>query len=142
MKQIFPHFDKHSFHSGILLAFAEVVGSGCKKLGLSSPYTPDFADEMKEVAEFASKKRGVIFYAEDSLLDSKLFRKDVAKDKIVYLIAQNQEVLDEYSELKAMKSESKEKGNPVEMETEIAVKFGKLLSYDEASIKRLIEKYS
>lgn len=140
LKDVIPTFDNHSFHAGIIMAFAEVVGAGCKKLALSSPYPHDFAKEMKAVAEFGAKKRNVIYYYEDDLLVSKLFRPDVAKDKTVIILVQNQKVLDEYLELKTLKKESNSKGNPDELENEIVRRFGKLLSYDEASIKRLQEK--
>ena len=140
LNKVIPTFDKHSFHAGIIMAFAEVVGAGCKKLALSSPYSHQFANEMIDVAEFAAKKRNVIYYVEDDLLVSKLFKPDVAKDKTVIILVQNQEVLDEYLELKTLKKESNVKGNPDEMENEIVRKFGKLLSYDEASIKRLQAK--
>ena len=112
------------------MAFAEVVGAGCKKLAISSPYSH----------EFAAKKRSMIYYVEDDLLVSKLFKPDVAKDKTVIILVQDQEVLDEYLELKTLKKESNVKGNPDEMENEIVRKFGKLLSYDDASIKRLQAK--
>lgn len=142
LKEIFPSFHKHSFHSGIILAYAEVVGAGIKRFGLSSPYSPEFANEMRPVTEYAAKKRGVLIVPEDSLPVTKLFRRDVAKDKVVYMIAQNQDVLDEYLEVKKLKAESDAQGNPDDIEDLIAEKFGKLLSYKDDVINRLIEKNS
>jgi hypothetical protein len=139
--KILPNFDSHSYHAGINMAFAEVVGAGCKQLALSSPYSKEYAEEMMAATEYAAKEYNVILYVEDDLLVSKLFPADVAKDKTVIFIAHDQGVLDEYAALKALKKESNEKGNPDEIEFEIAKRFGKLLSYDDASIERLLSKH-
>jgi hypothetical protein len=58
----------------------------------------------------------------------------------VVLIAHDQGVLDEYAELKRMSEESDSLGKPEEIEYDIATRFGKLLSYDDKAIERLIEK--
>ncbi len=141
VSKLVPTFDLHSYHAGINIAFAEVVGAGCKKLALSDVYTPKFAKEMMAATEYAAKKYDVLLQVEPNLLISKLFPADIAKDKTVIIIAQNQAVLDEYNALKAMKKESNEKGNPDAVEFEIARRWGKLLSYDEASIERLLSKH-
>ena len=47
-------------------------------------------------------------------------------------------MLDEYHALKTLKIESDEKGNPDEIEDEIARRFGVLLSYDEVTLERLL----
>ena len=57
------------------------------------------------------------------------------------LIANNQSILDEYTELKHLKEESNQKDNPEKLEIEIARRFGKLLSYDDDSITELMERY-
>ncbi len=141
LSKIIPTFDLHSYHAGINMAFAEVVGAGCKRLALSSTYSHEFADEMMAATEHAAKEYNVILNVESNLLVTKLFPSDVAKDKTVIMILQNQSVLDEYNELKKMKEESNGKGNPDDLEFEIARKFGKLLSYDDASIERLLKKH-
>ena len=41
-------FDLVSYHAGVNMAFAEVVGAGCKRLALSSPYDPELAEKMME----------------------------------------------------------------------------------------------
>ena len=45
------------------------------------------------------------------------------------------------TELKQMRMESDAKGNPEEMELEIARRFGRLLSYDDKSVEGLIAKH-
>lgn len=141
LSKILPNFDSHSYHAGITMAFAEVVGAGCKQLALSATYSHEYAKEMMAATEYAAEEYNVVLHGESDLLVSKLFPADVAKDKTVILIAHNQGVLDEYAELKALKRESNEKGNPDELEFEIARRFGKLLSYDDASIERLLSKH-
>lgn len=141
LNKIISSFDLHSYHAGINTAFAEVVGAGCKKLALSDVYSHDFAKEMMAATELAAKKYNVLLHVESNLLVTKLFPSDVAKNKTVIMILQNQGVLDEYLEIKSLKEESNNKGNPDELELEIAKRFGKLLSYDDASIERLLTKH-
>ncbi|TFH15493.1 hypothetical protein E4H04_08280 [Candidatus Bathyarchaeota archaeon] len=71
----------------------------------------------------------------------KVFLSDIAAGKTVVLIANNQSILDEYAELKRLSEESSKKGKPEEMELEISKRFGRLLSYDDKSIEKLISKY-
>lgn len=141
LSKILQSFDSHSYHAGINMAFAEVVGAGCKRLALSATYSHEYAKEMMAATEYAAKEYGVLLQVESDLLVSKLFPEDIAKDKTVILIAQNQGVLDEYTSLKAMKEESNRKGNPDEVEFEIARRWGKLLSYDDAKIEQLLSKH-
>ena len=131
-------FDLHSYHAGINMAFSEVVGAGCKQLALSSPYSHEYAQEMLGATKHAAEEYNTHLYVEPDLLVTKLFPKDIAKDKTVILIAHDQSVLDEYQALKALKIESDERDNPDEIENEIARRFGVLLSYDEATLERLL----
>ena len=137
---ILPNFDKLSFMSGTCLAYSEAVGLGVKQLALSSPYTAEELEIMLKVIEYASNRFGTIYTPEPELLQSKLYPRDIAKGKTVVLIANNQSVLDEYNELKRLEKESKAKGYPEKNELELARRFGKLLSYGEEHIERLIAK--
>lgn len=141
LSKILPSFDLHSYHAGINMAFAEVVGAGCKQLALSSPYTPEYTEEMMEATMHAAEEYGVLLYVEPDLLVTRLFPSDIAVGKTVILIAQNQSVLDEYQALITLKEESNMKGNPDHLELDIATRFGKLLSYDDANIKRLLAQH-
>jgi len=133
-------FDLVSYYAGINMAFAEVVGAGCKRLALSSPYDPELAEKMMEPTRVAAETYGVELKVETDLLKSKLFPVDIAEGKTVIIIAQGREALDEYMRLKEMKRESKAKEHPAEMEFDIARAFGRLLSYSEEKIEALIEK--
>jgi len=138
--EIVPNFHVVSFMTGTNLAFSEAVGLGIKKLALSSPYSDDQLEVMMKVTEYSSKRFGTVYLPEPNLLESKLFPRDIARGKTVVLIAHDQAVLDEYAELKALKEKSDSLDNPEDMELEIATRFGRLLSYDDAGIERLIAK--
>lgn len=140
LSKIVPNFNLHSYYAGINMAFAEVVGFGCKKLALSSPYSREVAEAMLPATEHAAKEYNCKLLVEPDLLVSKLFQRDIAKDKTVILIAHDQSVLDEYLALKKLRQTSDANGNPEHIELEIAQRFGALLSYDEETINRLIAK--
>ena len=138
LNKVISSFDLPSYYAGITMAFAEVVGAGCKKLALSSPYSREMAEKMLPASEVAAKEYNVRLLVEPNLLVTKLFPRDVAKDKTVILIAHDQSVLDEYAELKRLREKSDKEGNPVKLEIEIAKRFGVLLSYDNETVNRLL----
>jgi len=140
LSEMIEGFDLVSYHAGVNMAFAEVVGAGCKRLALSSPYDPELAEKMMEPTRVAAETYGVELKVETDLLKSKLFPEDIAEGKTVIMIAQSREVLDEYMRLKDMKRKSAAKGHPAETELDIARAFGRLLSYSEERIEALIER--
>jgi len=140
LSRMIEGFDLVSYHAGVNMAFAEVVGAGCKRLALSSPYDPELVEKMMKPTRVAAETYGVELKVETDLLVSKLFPEDIAKDKTVMMIAQSSEVLNKYTRLKELKRESASKGHPAELELDIARAFGRLLSYSEEKIEALIEK--
>lgn len=56
------------------------------------------------------------------------------------LIAKDPSTFEEYDALKKLKIKSDSKGNPEDIELEIAFRFGKLLSYDDEKNRTLIDK--
>jgi hypothetical protein len=131
-----------SYYSGVNASFAEVVKLGCKMLALSSPYTEEEFKLMIEPTKQIAKDNGIPYLVERDLLKTKLFPHDIAENRTVIMLAHDQSVLDEYARLKEMKKESDEKGNPEEFELVIAWRFGKLLSYNDANIERLLKSTS
>ncbi|MEM9778127.1 MAG: hypothetical protein AAF902_26360 [Chloroflexota bacterium] len=127
-KDLIPNFDQSSYWAGVTSAFAEVVGAGVKQLALSHPYTKEDLEIMLEPSKQIAAEYGVLTLVEDDLLVTPLFPADVAQGKFVILFAQNQTVLNEYLALKGSSQ------TPVEK----AWAFGRLLSYDNESIRRLI----
>ena len=139
--QIIPGFHELSFMAGTNIVYSEAVGGGLKKLALSSPYNPDQLEIMKEVTRYTSERCGTITRLEQDLIKIKLFPRDIAVGKTVILIAKDLSTFEEYDALKKLKVESNAKGNPKDMELEIARRFGKLLSYDDEKIESLIQKH-
>jgi hypothetical protein len=142
LDELVEDFHLISYYFGVNASFAEVVKLGCKKLALSSPYTDEEFKMMIEPTKQIAKDNGISILVERELLKTMLFPHDIAENRAVIMMAHNQSVLDEYAALKELKKESDTKGNPVELELEIAKRFGKLLSYNDANIKRLLESNS
>ncbi len=90
--------------------------------------------------KFSAENYDILIEVEADLLKTKLFPESVAEGKIVFLIAQNTEVLEEYHKLKALKKLSDLKNNPTDLEKEIAIRFGELLSYSPEKINELLNK--
>ncbi len=142
LNKIISSFDFHSYHAGITMAFAEVVGAGCKQLAFSSPYSREMAEEMMDASDYAAEEYGVVLMVESDLIVTRLFPADAAENKTVILIARDQSVLDEYMMLKKLKKYSNEEDNPDNLEVEIAQRLGALLSYSKDKINRLIAENS
>ena len=129
-KKLIPNFEQYSYYAGVTSAFAEVVGAGVKQLALSHPYTKAEVEMMLEPSKQIAAEYGVVTMVEDDLLVTPLFPADVALDKYVIFFAQNEAVLDHYRALKSSNEEPEK----------LAWAFGRLLSYDDESIKRLLGK--
>ena len=128
------NFDKYSYFAGVSSAFAEVVGAGVKKLALSHPYTADQLEVMLEPSKQIAADYGVTIMVEDSLLVTPLFPAKVAQGKYVIFFAQSPDVLKSYRALKAKRENARERS---ELEA-LAWEFGRLLSYDDESIERML----
>lgn len=133
-------FHLASYYTGISAAFAEVVAAGCKKLALSSPYSLEEAELMREPTRVAAEEYGVRLLEETDLLVTRLFPRDVADGKTVFLIARDDGVLAEYASLKELRRRYDAGGCLEEAELEIAWRFGRLLSYSDEKIVELISK--
>jgi len=129
------NFDLDSYYLGMNYAFIEVVASGCKRLALSPPLTEEEHRELKEPTRLIAEEYGVLMKADGDFLTTRLFNPEYTRGKIVVLFAHDEGVLREYDALKDLKSRV---GNAVE--TEVALRFGRLLSYDDETINRLIRK--
>jgi hypothetical protein len=132
--------DPWSYRLGGIGSFSEVVAVGIKKLALSSPMTPDEMDASMEEAERIAQENGVKIHRETDFLVTDLFPEEVTTGKHVLLIYLDP-VKDEYMALKAEKealiTDGKYEG---EARAEIARKLGRLLSYPEEHIERLLTR--
>jgi hypothetical protein len=133
--------DWRSYQLGVIAAFAEVVDNGCKRLALSSPMTGEQFDSVIEDAREIAAKRDLILYVDDDFLETILFDHEPIRGKTVVHIVADQATVDEYLGLKEKKRGHAEAGTLTDdVEHEVAWGLGRLLSYDDDSIKRLLEK--
>ncbi|MEQ8205751.1 MAG: hypothetical protein RIA65_06215 [Woeseia sp.] len=132
------NIDQRSYNLGIIGGFAEVVKLGVKKLALSEVMAPDEMDAMLDDAKIVARRNKVRLYREPELIVTDLYPADVAEGKDVLLIYTGN-TLQEYLDLKADKdlliASDSYRG---EARRDIAVRFGKLLSYPQAIIDELI----
>ncbi|MGD9346416.1 MAG: hypothetical protein PVH84_11165 [Candidatus Aminicenantes bacterium] len=132
--------DSRSYQLGVIAAFSEIVAAGVKKLALSAPLTPEemagLLPESKRIAE----ENGVLLYLEKDFCVTDLFPEDITAGKHVLLIYCDP-VKEEYLALKREKDELVKTGRyRGEARRNIARKMGRLLSYPEAHIEKLLRK--
>ena len=131
--------DQVSYQLGMITAFAEVVAAGVKKLGLSPPLDPEKVNRLMVGAEKVAKAHGVCLYLEKDFLTTDLFDPGFTRDKHVLLIYEDPKVLDAYMALKAEKEELIRAGKfQGRAKKEIAVRLGRLLSYQEDRIEKML----
>ncbi len=140
LSHVINGFHLDSFYAGATFAAAEVVSLGCKKLALSSPYTDKDLAILLEPTRMAAEEYGLTIYVERDLLVTRLYDSVLTKDKSVILIAQNQGVIDEYLALKKLKERAVAEGRLEEVQDKLAWEFGRLLSYSDEAIKRLLSR--
>jgi hypothetical protein len=138
MSQMIEGFHLYSYYAGTMAAASEFVSYGVKKLALSPTFNEEQLKALLPVAEKEAGKYGIPIYVENDLLVTQLFRADIATGKTVIMFAYKQEVLDEYHKLKEIRKEALEKGTLDEVEEDLSWKFGRLLSYTDETITRLI----
>ena len=119
---------------------AEIVSYDIKKIALSPPYSEDELEVMLEVTKMAADEYGLPIYVEKDFLTTLLFDESLTKGKSVIFIARNQSVLDEYFALKDLKRKAMEEGRLDKVQKELAWSFGRLLSYSDSAIRRLLSR--
>ena len=127
-----------SYYAGTISTSAEFVSYGCKKLALSTTLSDEELSVLLPHAQKKADEFGIPIYVEKDLLVTKLFNPLIAQGKTVILFAYNRDVLDEYFAIKAFRNKSIEEGKLADMEEEIAWRFGRLLSYTDDAIERLL----
>ena len=133
--------DWRSHQLGAIAAFAEVVDNGCKRLALSSPMTGEQFDSVIEDIREIAAKRDLILHVDDEFLETILFDHEPIRGRTVIHIVAEQATVDEYLGLKEKKRKHRDAGTlNEEVELEVAWGLGRLLSYDDDSIKRLLRK--
>jgi len=131
--------DARSYQLGMIYAFAEVVGSGCKRLALSPPLTKEQLEAIMDDVRLIAEEYGVVLYVDHAFLTTRLFNPLFTRGRIVIHIAAEQSVIDEYKALKDLKQRHVEAGTLTdEVEKMIARRLGRLLSYSEEAIDGLL----
>jgi len=133
--------DRRSYNLGMIYAFAEVVGSGVKRLGLSPPLTEEEYENIIDDTRLIAEEYGVTLHTDRDFLETLLFNPEYTRGRIVIHLADSGETLDEYLRLKERKRRLEDSGQLTRMkEEEIARGLGALLSYSEEAVDGLLEK--
>lgn len=134
------NIDKFSYKLGAADCFCEMVRAGVKKLALSHPCdSPEECDSFIPGFEDLCAEYGVKMYREDEPLLTDLFPVSMNKGRYNVLFYQDDQVLEEYLALKAEKLQAQASGTYTpEKRREIAWHYGRLLSYTDEGIERLL----
>lgn len=134
------NIDHFSYQLGAADCFCEMVRAGVKKLALAHPCdTKEARDEYLPYFEELCQKYGVKLYVEDVPLLTDLFPISMNKGKYNAIFYQEDGVLEEYLGLKAEKKQAQDTGTyTLEKRRDIAWRYGKLLSYTDEGIERLL----
>ncbi len=113
--------DQRSYQLGMIYAFAEIVGSGCKRLALSPTLTVEQFDAIWDDVRLIAEEYGLTLDVDDDFLVTRLFNPKFTRGKRVIHMVAEQETIDEYRRLKELKKRSLVGGSlPEEVELELA----------------------
>jgi hypothetical protein len=130
--------DQRSYTLGGIGSFAEMVDAGVKQLALSAPLPPDEMNFLVEHAQRIAADHSVEIYCETDFLVTGLFPAELTDGKHVLLIYRDS-TREDYLALKTAKQELLESDRyQGEARRQIAVDFGRLLSYSDAKIEALL----
>ena len=134
--------DAYSYGLGVMDCFCEMVAAGVKELAMSHPSeAKEERDSWISDVKKLSGRYGILFYTEDEPFLTALFPEEQSRGKFLFLFYRTQDVLDRYLALKEEKRCLEENGTLTRQENDrIAEEFGRLLSYPEEEIRRLIRK--
>lgn len=133
--------DHFSYELGAADCFCEMVRAGVKGLALAHPCpTREERDEYLPYFQELCRKYGVKLYVEDVPLLTDLFPLSMNQGKYNALFYQEDSAIQEYLALKAEKQAAVEAGAYTpEKRRDIAWRYGRLLSYTDEGIQRLLE---
>ena len=124
--------------SGQIESFAEMVKSGVKPLALSPPMTSAELDLFMPEVERISKKYGIEFFREESLVQTDLFPISIAEGKEVVLFYKGNK-LNAYQDLK---QELIKENLSAPQKRDLSRRFGRLLGYPTDRINDLLAENS
>ena len=140
MKEI----DSYSYHLGAADCFCEMVAAGVKKIALSHPCnSKEERDSFLTDFDRLCAKYGVKYYPEDQPLLTDLFPVSLNKGKHNVIFYVDEKYLRQYLRLKMDKRVLLANGTySGEDRTNLARAYGRLLSYSDEGIERLLNKNS
>lgn len=132
--------DKFSYQLGAADCFCEMVRAGVKRIALSHPCDSreernGFLPEFDRLCE----KYGIHYYVEDESFLTDLFPLSLNRGKCNVIFYQDASALQEYLALKAEKEKAVAAGKYDNCRKDLAWRYGKLLSYTDAGIRRLLD---
>lgn len=132
--------DHYSYQCGIIECFNEMVRAGVKQIALSHPVASQ--EELRRYLPFAEeicKEYGTQYYWEEDAFLTDLFPVSMNRGKYNLIFYQDRRYLDAYLELKERKKSMVREGRYCgEERRQLAVDYGKLLSYREENIAEMI----
>ena len=133
------NIDLYSYQLGAADCFCEMVRAGVKKIALSHPCNSrELRDEFFEDFDKLAEEYGVKYYAEDEPLFTDLFPISLNKNRYVVIFYIEDKYLEEYLQLKKDKAKYIAEGTYDTYRRDLAVRYGKLLSYSDEGIERLL----
>lgn len=132
--------DDFSYQAGVIDCFNEMVHAGVKTLAMSHPCsTKEERDAFLPFCEHICRKYQTKYYPEDEAFITDLFPEELNRNKYNILFYRTEEVLKRYLALKdEQKRLMEEKNYTLAERRRIAAEFGRMLSYTEDAISRLI----
>lgn len=132
--------DPISYQCGVIDCFNEMVRAGVKALALSHPMdTAEQRDALIPFAQTVCQQYGTKYYIEDEPLLTDLFPISMNLGKYNMLFYRADHILEQYLRLKRWKEALvREKVYFGGNRAQIAWDFGRLLSYPDEAIRRLI----
>lgn len=135
--------DKFSYHLGAADCFCEMVRAGVKRIALSHPCdTKEERDSFLLEFDKLCERYGVHYYVENHAFLTDLFPLSLNRGKFNVIFYQDEAVLKEYLDLKAEKEKAIAASNYDVCRKDIAWRYGKLLSYTDEGIQRLLDANS
>lgn len=132
--------DDYSYQAGVIDCFNEMVHAGVKTLAMSHPCsTKEERDAFLPFCEEICSKYQTKYYPEDEAFLTDLFPEELNRGKYNILFYRTDEVLEAYLALKKEQKRLKqENGYTQEERRRIAAAFGRMLSYTDEAVARLI----
>lgn len=132
--------DAYSYHCGVMDAFNEILRAGLKRIALSHPCeTREERDALLPYARQLCQQYGTSLYVENNALLTDLFPISLNKDKVNIVFYRDPADLDCYLGLQRRKADLLAAGAyQGEARETLARDFGRLLSYSEEGIDRLL----